>query len=138
MKCLAALENDSWLWYKKLEHANFDLLWKLSNKGLVRELPTLKKPKEVTCDECKKNKQVKSSFHSLNEISTSKPLQFLHMNLFGLMSTSSLNGKYYAFVIIDDFSWFTWVLFLTHKSEAFNFFKQFLQKGEKGNWRFYY
>jgi len=37
------------------------------------------------------------------------------MDLFGPMSTSTLNGKYYAFVIVDDFSRFTWVLFFTHK-----------------------
>ena len=47
------------------------------------------------------------------------------------MSTSTLNEKYYAFVIIDDFSRFTWVLFLTHKSEAFNFFKYFCKRVEK-------
>ena len=31
------------------------------------------------------------------------------------MSTPSLNEKYYVFVIVDDFSRFTWFLFLTHK-----------------------
>jgi len=131
VKCLAALEDDSWLWHKRLGHANFDLLSKLSNKGLVRGLSTLKKSKEVTCDECKKNKQVKSFFHSMNGVSTSKPLQLLHMDLFGPMSTSSLNGKYHAFVIVDNFSRFILVLFLTHKSDAFNFFKHFCKKVKK-------
>jgi len=91
----------------------------------------LKKPKEVTCDECKKNKQVKSFFHSLSEVSTSKFLQLLHIDIFGPMSTSTLNVKYYAFVIVDDFSRFTWVLFLTHKSEAFNLFKHFCKRVKK-------
>jgi len=50
MKSLTKLEDDSWLWHKRYGHANFDLLSKLSNKGVVRGLPTLKKPKEVTCD----------------------------------------------------------------------------------------
>ena len=53
------------------------------------------------------------------------------MDLFGPMSTSNLNGKYYAFVIVDDFSRFTWVLFLTHNSEAFNFFKHFCKSVKK-------
>ena len=35
IKCLAALEDDSWLWNKRLGHANFDLISKLFNKGLV-------------------------------------------------------------------------------------------------------
>ena len=35
VKCLAALEDDPWLWDKKLRHANFDLISRLSNKGPV-------------------------------------------------------------------------------------------------------
>ena len=53
------------------------------------------------------------------------------MDLFAPMSSSSLNEKYYAFVIVDDFSRFTWVLFLTYKSEAFNFFKHFCRRVKK-------
>jgi len=131
VKCLAAVDEDPWLWHKRLGHVNFDLISKLSSKGLVRGLPNLKKPKEVMCDECKKNKQVKSSFHSKNEVSTSKPFQLLHMNLFGPMSTSSLNEKYYVFMIVDDFSRFTWILFLSHKNEAFDHFTHLCNKVEK-------
>ncbi|KAL6347269.1 hypothetical protein AAG906_013705 [Vitis piasezkii] len=36
-----------------------------------------------------------------------------------LKVTSSLGGKSYAFVIVDDFSRYTWVLFLSQKNEAF-------------------
>jgi len=43
-------------------------------------------------------------------------------------NTSSLNKKYYASFIVNDFSRLTWVLFLTHKSEAFNFFKHFYKR----------
>ena len=56
IKCFVALEDNSSLWHKRLGYVNFDLISKLSNKGLVRGLPTLKKPKEVTCNEYKKNK----------------------------------------------------------------------------------
>ena len=40
------------------------------------------------------------------------------MDLFGPIRTTSLSGKLYAFVIIDDYSCYTWVLFLAHKDEA--------------------
>jgi len=36
VKCLVALEGDSWLWHKRLGHANFDLISKLSNKRHTR------------------------------------------------------------------------------------------------------
>jgi hypothetical protein len=50
------------------------------------------------------------------------------MDLFGSNRVASLGGKLYAFVIVDDFSRFTWVLFLTHKNEAHIAFAKFCKK----------
>ena len=61
-KCSNALDEDSWLWHKRLGYANFDLISKLSNKRLVCRLSKLKLPREMVYDECKKNKQVKKKF----------------------------------------------------------------------------
>jgi len=36
----------------------------------------------------------------------------------------SFGGNYYALVIIDDYSRFTWTLFLTHKRDVFHAFKK--------------
>ncbi|KAH9769924.1 hypothetical protein KPL71_012193 [Citrus sinensis] len=41
---------------------------------------------------------------------------------------ASLNGKYYAFVIVDDYSRYTWVLFLANKDDAFDAFRIFCKK----------
>ena len=43
------------------------------------------------------------------------------MDLFGPTRITSLGGKKYRLVIVDDFSRFTWVLFLKLKLEAFSF-----------------
>ena len=40
------------------------------------------------------------------------------MDLFGPIRTASLSGKLYAFVIVDDYSCYTWLLFLAHKNET--------------------
>lgn len=40
----------------------------------------------------------------------------------------SLGWKRYGFVILDDFSKFTWVLFLSHKDESSEAFKKFCKK----------
>jgi len=63
-----------------------------------------------------------------NVVSTSKPLDLLHMDLFGPSRTMSLNGNYYALVIIDDFSKFTWTLFLESKSDAYFAFKKLAKR----------
>ena len=50
---------------------------------------------------------------------TSRPLELIHMDLFGPTQTKSLSGNRFAFVLVDDFSRFTWVFFLEHKNQAF-------------------
>ena len=73
-------------------------------------------------------KQIKTSFKNKNLISASRPLELLHMDLFGPSRTTTLGGKSYAFVIVNDFSRFTWVLFLAQKNNAFHEFSKLCRK----------
>jgi len=50
------------------------------------------------------------------------------MDLFGPSRTMSLGGNYYALVIVDDFSRYTWTLFLESKSDAFFAFKKLARR----------
>jgi len=127
-QCLSALNDDSWLWHRRLGHASMHLLSKLSKKEVVRGLLNLPFQKDKICDACQFGKQVRSSFKSILEISTTRPLQLLHMDLFGPSRTTSLGGKHYAFVIVDDFSRYTWVIFLATKEEALKTFSYFCKR----------
>src|ERR1700731_1546370 len=104
-----------------------ELISKLERKNLVRGLPNLKYVKDTICEECSKGKQTKSSFKSINEVSTSKPLQLLHLDLFGPIRVASLGGKYFVFVIVDFFR-FTWIIFLANKSDSFVEFSHFCKQ----------
>lgn len=64
----------------------------------------------LECDACQMGKQTQSSFKGKDIVSTFKPLHLLHMDLFGPTRTASIGGKRYAFVIVDDFSRFIWVI----------------------------
>ena len=44
------------------------------------------------------------------------------------MQVESLGGKRYAYVVVDDFSRFTWVNFIKEKSDVFEVFKELFQK----------
>lgn len=68
----------------------------------------------------------KSSFKSKKEISTKQPPELLHLDLIGPTQVRSINHNKYVFVIVDDFSWYTWTLFLKHKSDTFEMFKKFV------------
>ena len=71
---------------------------------------------------------MKNSFKTKNVVSSLKPLELLHMDLFGPSRTTSLGGNYYALVIVDDFSRFTWTLFLESKSDAFSSFEKLARR----------
>jgi hypothetical protein len=45
------------------------------------------------------------------------------MDLMGPMQVESIGGKRYAYVVVDDFSRYTWVKFIREKSETFDVFK---------------
>ena len=112
------------------------LAWKrkLVKNYLVIGLLKLKFDKDKICDACQFEKQVRNSFKSKNLVSISRPLELLHVDLFGPMDVFSMGGKSYGFVIVDDYSRFTWVYFLTHKDEALHTFIRHCKKvqNEKG------
>ena len=82
-------------------------LSKLSKNDCVVGLHKLDFKKDKLCDVCQFGKQSKTSFKAKDIVSTSKPLELIHMDLFGPSRTLSLGGKRYAFVLVDDFSTFT-------------------------------
>ena len=92
---------------------------------LVIGLPKFKYNKDKPCDACQKGKQSKSSFKLKNVVSTLRPLELIHMDLFGPTRVASLCGIHYVYVLGDDYSRHTWVYFLAHKNDAFKAFKNF-------------
>lgn len=88
---------------------------KISSKHLVVGQLKINFSKDKLFDAYKMGKKTRVSFKSKNIVSTSKPLELLHLDLFGPSRTRSLGENYYGFVIVDDYSIFTWTLFLTQK-----------------------
>ncbi|GJR12009.1 putative ribonuclease H-like domain-containing protein [Tanacetum coccineum] len=99
---------------------------KLVKGNLVRGLPSKLFENDQTYVACQKEKQHKASCKSKIENSISLPLHMLHMDLFGLTFVKSLMKKMYCLVVTDDFSRFTWVLFLATKDETSGILKFFI------------
>ena len=53
------------------------------------------------------------------------------MDLFGSTRVASLDGMHYAYVLVEDYSRFTWVCFLAHKNDAFKAFENFAKRVQK-------
>jgi len=123
--CLFAKKDDPWIWHKRLAHIHMAHLNKLAKKKLVNGLPNIKFEQDRLCDACQKGKQIKTSFKSKQTVSTSNPLELIHMDLFGPSITRSIGGNYYALVLVDDYSRYTWTFFISAKNDTFKVFKKF-------------
>jgi hypothetical protein len=116
--CLIAKTNMGWLWHRRLAHIGMKNLHKLLKEDNVLGLTDICFEKDRPCAACQAGKQVGSTHHSKNVMTTSRPLELLHMDLFGVVAYLSIRGSKYGLVIVDDFSRFTWVFFLQDKSET--------------------
>ena len=90
VKCLASFVDEKWLWHRKFGHAHMKLISEISQKELVKGLPKINFENDSSCEFCLRGKQTKSSFHSKNVVSTTRPLKLLHLDLFGPTRTTSL------------------------------------------------
>ncbi|GKA70458.1 retrovirus-related pol polyprotein from transposon TNT 1-94 [Tanacetum coccineum] len=95
--------------------------------GLVRGLPKLKFKKDHLCSTCAMGKSKKKPHKPKSEDTNQEKLYLLHMDLCGPMRVTSVNGKKYILVIVDDYSRFTWVKCLRSKDEAPDFIIKFLK-----------
>nr|GFB02985.1 integrase, catalytic region, zinc finger, CCHC-type, peptidase aspartic, catalytic [Tanacetum cinerariifolium] len=93
-----ASSTKSWLWHQRLSHLNFDTINDLAKNDLV-VVPNSR-----------------------------QRLHLLHMDLCRPMRISSINGKRYVLVIVDDYSRYTWVHFLISKNEAPEVIIKFLKR----------
>jgi hypothetical protein len=68
--------------------------------------------KDRPCATCQAGKQVGTTHQIKNVMTTSRPSELLHMDLFRPVPHLSIGGSKYGPVIVDDFSRFTWVFIL--------------------------
>ncbi|GJX72269.1 retrovirus-related pol polyprotein from transposon TNT 1-94 [Tanacetum coccineum] len=120
----------SWLWHRRLSHLNFGTINDLTKLDLVNGLPKFKYGKDHLCSACERGKSKKASHPPKVIPSDYSKLELLHMDLCGPMRVALVNRKKYIFVIVDDFSRFTWVYFLCSKDETPEIIKKFITQAQ--------
>jgi hypothetical protein len=78
-------------------------LHKLLKGEHVLGLTNVSFKKDRPCAACQAGKQVGSTYHNKNVMTTSRPLELLHMDLFGPIAYLNIGGSKYGLVIVDDF-----------------------------------
>jgi transposase InsO family protein len=119
--------------FLRFEVANFDCGYNaiIGRPGLTKFMAIphytymiLKMPKPAA------GKQVGVHHPHKNIMTTDRPLELLHMDLFGPIAYLSIGGSKYCLVIVDDYSRFTWVFFLQEKSHTQEILKGFLRRAQ--------
>ncbi|GJS10628.1 retrovirus-related pol polyprotein from transposon TNT 1-94 [Tanacetum coccineum] len=67
--------------------------------------------------------QYNANNRTRNEVSTSRLLELLHLDLFGPSSIKGYESNFYNFMIVDDHSNYTWVVFVKSKDDVLEKFK---------------
>ena len=128
--CLMAKSSMGWLWHRRLAHVGMRNLAKLQKGEHILGLTNVSFEKDRICSACQAGKQVGAKHPVKNVVTTERPLELLHMDIFGPVAYISIGGNKYGFVIVDDYSRFTWVFFLREKSEVQGIFKKFAKRAQ--------
>ena len=129
--CLFSKSSLGWLWHRRIAHIGMNQLKKVVKKGMVTGVKDITFEKDKPCSACLAGKQIASHHQWKTCVSTSKPLQLLHMDLFGPSTYKSIGGNLYCLVIVDDFTRYTWTLFLGEKSETPDLIKTFARRDQR-------
>ena len=59
-RCFSSMHDQSWLWHRRLGHANMELIFQLNKDELDRSLPKINFQKDKVCEACQMGKQIKT------------------------------------------------------------------------------
>lgn len=117
------------VWHARLAHLGFTNIRRMLSGNMVTGLSLAKAgtlpaadPDDIapTCEACIMGKQHRDPFLT-SPAKTTKPGQLLHADVTGPIATHAYGGYSYACVVMDDFSSYTRVALLKHKSGAAQF-----------------
>jgi hypothetical protein len=116
------------IWHQRLGHPQASAVPLLKNKGLIDVIGPSRT--EHLCDSCQLGKLSKLPFaHS--EHSSSGIFDKIHCNLWGPAPVLSIDKFKFYSCLVDDFSKYTWIIPLKHKSDFFTAYLAFEQYAER-------
>ena len=116
--------DESRLWHRRLGHLNFQSLKTLQQKNLVYGLPSIQEVKEV-CEGCALGKHHRESFSKENAWRAKAPLELVHTDVCGPMTTPTHADNRYFLIFVDDFTRMTWLYFMRQSPMFSQFSKSF-------------
>ena len=120
-QALGASKLSSSLWHARLGHASPAVVQQVLSR---HNLPFVRNSnKAEICDACQRGKSHQLPYPKSTSVSTS-PMDLVFSDVWGSAPTLLGKNSYYV-SFIDDYSKFTWIYLLRHKSEVFSCFRDF-------------
>jgi len=126
LTALLGVKTSAAVWHSRLGHASQPVVSQVLQQF---SLPVSGvKQLNGVCEPCQLGKSKQLPFQSSPRVSMC-PLDLIHSDVWSC-STKSLGGCSYYVLFIDDFSRFTWLYPIHHKSDVFSVFLQFKSRGK--------
>lgn len=119
----AHTESQSELWHKRFCHLHEQGLKKLSREKLVSGIDV--NDDLSFCESCVFGKQCRVPFPKKSVKRAEAPLEIVHSDVCGKVSSPSFSGCQYFLTFIDDYTHYVWVYVLKTKDQVFDKFKEF-------------
>ena len=113
------------LWHVRLGHASSSRVQQLASRGLLGSVST----ENFDCVSCQLGKQPVLPFNSSGSISTNI-FDLIHSNVSGPSPVSNIGGSRYFVVFVDDYSHYTWIFHMKHRSELLQVYSNFAKMVE--------
>ena len=118
-------------WHARPGHIGRDRMTRLAREGL---LGSLTKVDLQLYEPCLAGKACRKPFGTTKR--AAHPIELVYSDICGPMNKKAHHGASYFLKLIDDYSRYDYVYFLSHRHEALDFFKRFMEevenKHEKG------
>ena len=113
------------LWHARLGHAFSSRVQQLTSRGLLGSVST----ENFDCVACQLGKQLALPFNSSESISTDI-FDLIHSDVWGPSPISSIGGSRYFVVFVDDYSRYSWIFYMKHRSELLQVYSNFAKMVE--------
>jgi transposase InsO family protein len=108
------------LWHSHLSYASLSRLQLLASQVHLGSVSFNK----FDCMSCQFGKQTKLSFNN-NDSFSSAPFDLVHSDVWCLAPFTTEGGSRYFVIFVDDYSRFTWIYMLKHRSDLVPIFQTF-------------
>ena len=109
------------IWHARLGHIGQQRMDRLAKEGLLGQI---EKVNLSTCENCIVGKMARKPFGKGTRAEL--PLQLIHSNICGPMNVRARHGDVYFINFIDAYTCFGHVYLISHKSEALECFRKYI------------